>query len=166
MPSMSPAARVSGIPLGMVNIDGAWRLNTSLRPSPSEASLPSPGLRSSASEASPPTRRAIDPSPSALAPKRLYADGRQFVTPGNERTLMQENLRIADSRAATLAQSRQRELHEDLVRSRDGAWDMRWGFPGKLTQEDSPSRRKADPTANARPTLAGYHGMGQRAAAG
>ena len=74
----------------------------------------------------------------------------------SERSMQLDNRMLADNRAAAIAHERQSEVKDDITRG--GAWDVRWGFPGKESFDDSQSRRRPHPMG-LKPSLVGYNGF-------
>jgi hypothetical protein len=124
-----PSAAGASVSPQRVCVDGAWRLSTSLGTSASASSLSSP------------------------VPRHLGDEGKQPVPVFNERRVQLDNRKLADSRAATFVHERRTEVQDD--RSRNGAWDARWGFPGRPSFEESPTRKRQDPRTF-KPTLVGF----------
>ena len=124
---MAPAGSPSTSSPQRVYMDGQWRLKTHLGASASSSSLPS---RQPAGDI-----------------------GKQPVHAPIERLVQLDNRALADHRSAH-SRAERRVRHAD-ERSALGDWGARWGYPGTAHKNDSPSRRRFNPSAS-HPTLVGF----------
>ena len=81
--------------------------------------------------------------------------GKRFVPleQHNGRRLQLDNRTLMEHRVGSLKQHQLAVKQEDL--NALGAWGQRWGFQGSPSDLDSPTRRRANPSAMM-PTLAGF----------
>ena len=130
MPAVTAVASASshaGASPQRVYVDGQWRLRTSLGTSASSPSLPS---RQPAGDI-----------------------GKQPVHVPIERLMQLDNRALADSRTAHSQAERRVRLEDE--RSALDDWGARWGYPGTAHKNDSPTRRRYNPSAS-QPTLIGF----------
>ena len=146
-----------------VFVDGAWRLNLGA-PAPA-AAVGSPdrsswGFRGAAPDhassggglAAPASSSTLTLSASRAS--LLVDEGKRFVTHESERQFQLDNIALAASRGTAKTLERQRSIDSD--REMLDEWTARWGYPDRrFSLQDSPSRRRFDPTAS-QPTLVGF----------